>query len=143
MGLLTHLGHTPTVVNMTTTSLGAGHGRHYVFGQTDRLRAAREQAGLSQSDLAHITGISLKSVTRYEAGDTRPRRPQLIAWAMATGFGLEWLETGKAPSPDDDGAEVRREGFEPPTRWLGLSPSHSPIRSLRDAFRLTASAQAA
>lgn len=67
-------------------------GRRYHFRQADRLRAAREHAGLSQADLASLTGISIRSITRYESGATRPRRPQLAAWAAATGFALQWLE---------------------------------------------------
>jgi transcriptional regulator with XRE-family HTH domain len=76
------------------TSDAVVSGRTYQFGLHDRLRIAREQSGLGQREFAQASGISRSSVANYENGNTRPRRPQLIAWAMATGFSLEWLETG-------------------------------------------------
>jgi len=79
-------------------------GRSYQFGLADRLRAAREQAGFTVRDFEQVTGISRSSIGNYENGHTRPRRPQLAAWAMATGFDLGWLETGEAPArPEPDG----------------------------------------
>ena len=101
---------------MTTQVVG---GRSYEFGLTDRLRISRELAGFGQRELAEATGISRSSITNYEGGITAPKRPQLVAWAMATGFSLEWLQTGKNPHQDDGpdgGGAVRREGIEPPTR---------------------------
>lgn len=70
----------------------------------DRLRKARESAGLNQAALAEVTGMSRRSISAYETGDGAPRRPQLIAWAMATGVPLTWLETG-AESPRQDGPD--------------------------------------
>ena len=92
-------------------------GRSYQFGLADRLRAAREIAGLGQADLAEASGTSRSSVQNYEAGTTKPHRPQLISWAMATGFSWRWLETAEEDGgPDGGGQAVRREGIEPPTR---------------------------
>jgi transcriptional regulator with XRE-family HTH domain len=76
---------------------------------TDRLRKAREYRGLTQAELANLTGISARSVHNYEAGYTAPRRPQLVAWAMATGVALQWLEE-----------PVRPKGLEPLTFWSGV-----------------------
>jgi transcriptional regulator with XRE-family HTH domain len=73
----------------------------------DRLRKAREHRGLDQTELADLMGVSQRSIRNYEAGRTTPRRPQLIAWAFATGVSLEWLE------------DVRPKGLEPLTFWLG------------------------
>lgn len=60
----------------------------------DRLKKAREHAGLSQAELAGKTGISMSSVSRYEIGKTRPSRPALLAWHLCTGVSLEWLMGG-------------------------------------------------
>lgn len=101
---------------MTTQAVG---GRSYEFGLTDRLRISRELAGFGQREFAEATGIGRSSVQNYESGATKPRRPQLIAWAMATGFSMDWLQTGEDPHQDGDpdgGQRVRREGIEPPTR---------------------------
>lgn len=87
-------------------------GRIYEFGLPDRLRVARELAHLGQRDLAALTGISRQSVYNYEAGITKPRRPQLIVWAMATGFSVAWLESGKVLQPPNGGKELTDE-YEP------------------------------
>jgi transcriptional regulator with XRE-family HTH domain len=87
---------------------------------TDRLRKAREHGVLQQAQLAALTGISERSIQNYEAGRTTPRRPQLIAWALATGVSLEWLE-----------GDVRPKGLEPPTFWSGVwreTPTYSCAR---------------
>jgi transcriptional regulator with XRE-family HTH domain len=70
------------------------------FTLTDRLRKAREHRGLDQGGLAALMGLSVRSIRNYEAGRTTPRRPQLIAWAFATGVSFQWLERD-AESPRD------------------------------------------
>lgn len=103
---------------MSTHAFG---GRTHDFGIADRLRASREDAGMDQRMFAERTGLSRATISNYERGIHKPRRPQLVVWALATGFSMHWLETGE-PGPDDhDGGGVRREGIEPPTRWLGVS----------------------
>ena len=57
----------------------------------DHLRKARETRGLSQSELAALIDVSRRSISTYESDEAVPRRPQLIAWAMATGVSLDWL----------------------------------------------------
>jgi transcriptional regulator with XRE-family HTH domain len=60
--------------------------------------------------------VSKNTVSNYERGFTTPRRPMLLAWAMATGVALSWLET-------DDAAVlqvVRPKGLEPLTFWFGV-----------------------
>jgi len=72
---------------------------------TDRLRRAREFAGLDQAKLAVDLGVSKNTISNYERGFTRPRRSQLLAWAMATGVALAWLE--------DEECAVRDSNPEP------------------------------
>jgi transcriptional regulator with XRE-family HTH domain len=57
----------------------------------DRLRKARELAGYEQASLALELGVAKNTVSNYERGTVRPRRPVLVAWAMATGVALDWL----------------------------------------------------
>lgn len=61
-----------------------------VWTQPDRLRKAREHAGLSQDQLADRVGISRRSVSTYEANGTS-KRPVLLAWALVCGVPLSWL----------------------------------------------------
>jgi transcriptional regulator with XRE-family HTH domain len=62
----------------------------------DRLRKARESAGLDQAELAAAIGVSKRSVGAAERGESTPRRHVLIAWAAATGVALGWLCPGEA-----------------------------------------------
>jgi transcriptional regulator with XRE-family HTH domain len=83
---------------------------------TDRLRRAREFGGFDQAQLAAELGVSKNTISNYERGFTRPRRPMLLAWAMATGVALTWLETDDASKLEI----VRPKGFEPLTFWFGV-----------------------
>nr|WP_280381068.1 helix-turn-helix transcriptional regulator [Nocardia wallacei] len=61
---------------------------------------ARQHVGITQSELADRLGVTTSTVQRAEAGQTKPRRTTLMAWSMATGVNLHWLETGETPAPD-------------------------------------------
>lgn len=64
---------------------------HWTLG--DRLRKAREHAGMEQGELASRIGISRNTVGNYELGrGVRP--PKLIvlrAWAHECGVPFDWL----------------------------------------------------
>jgi transcriptional regulator with XRE-family HTH domain len=75
------------------------------FTLADRLLKARKHAGLEQKELAEAIGIARTSVVRYEQGESTPRRPVLIAWALATGVDSEWIFEGGA-----QGKELARVG---------------------------------
>jgi transcriptional regulator with XRE-family HTH domain len=61
----------------------------------DRLRKAREHSGLTGAEFATETGISRRSITNYERGHSTPGKPMLLAWALAAGVDLAWLERGE------------------------------------------------
>lgn len=58
----------------------------------DRLRKAREHAGLTQAAAARTLGISRQSIARYESGDREPPRPVVMSWALVMGVSLDWLQ---------------------------------------------------
>lgn len=62
-----------------------------VWTLADRLRKAREHAGLNQGELAEAAGIGRSTIVTYESGQSVPGKPVLIAWALVTGVDLEWL----------------------------------------------------
>ena len=70
------------------------------FDRSDRLRKAREHAGLEQVELATAIGVSRNTVSAAERGANTPRRHVVMAWAMAC---VEWIETGTVPRHDDGG----------------------------------------
>lgn len=68
----------------------------------DRLRKAREHAGLEQGELASRVGISRNTVSNYELG--RGQRPPKVvilrAWATECGVPYEWIVDGfRRPTP--------------------------------------------
>ena len=102
---------------MTMNAFGEA-GTVPVWTMSDRLRKAREVTGLDQKQFAMHTGLSRNTVSNYENGNTTPRRPSLVLWAMATGVPMSWLVNGETPPADEDEGvsdDVRLEGLEPPT----------------------------
>ncbi|OLS03495.1 helix-turn-helix domain-containing protein [Tissierella creatinophila] len=45
------------------------------FGQ--KLKILREEQGLTQDDLAKMVGMSSKTISRYESGESNPRYPRI------------------------------------------------------------------
>ena len=81
------------------------------FDLSDRLRKARESAGLGQAELSDQIGISRTSISAAERGSTKPRKAVLIAWAFATHVPFEWLATGQVnenPDPRGPGQPLLR-----------------------------------
>jgi len=72
-----------------------------------RLKASREEAGLSQTEVAAIVGISQPSLSDLESGITK-RSKYIVELANIYGVDPVWLATGK-------GQQIRRDsvkGFE-------------------------------
>lgn len=57
----------------------------------DRIRKARDHAGLNQAALADAIGVSTNSVNRWEKGDRNPTEESLKAISEATGVPVEWF----------------------------------------------------
>ena len=74
-----------------------------------RLRIARESAGLEQSELAEMIGISRGTVSNTEIGRSAPRRIVVNAWALACGVPVGWILTGEEtpPRPDEPSTGLR------------------------------------
>lgn len=89
-----------------------------------RLRQALDYAGVSVADLAEELDVHRNTVGAWINGRNRPRRRDLRLIAVRTGFALEWLETGKAPTPKG-GGQMGRLGESNP------GPIHYTVRTLR------------
>jgi transcriptional regulator with XRE-family HTH domain len=57
----------------------------------DKIRKAREHAGLSQQELADRLSVTRTSVINWERGHTRPLRLILRLLAAETGVDEQWL----------------------------------------------------
>ena len=69
----------------------------------ERLRIAREQAGLSQGQVARLLGLHRPSVSEIEAGRRKVSADELVALARIYGVSSAWL-TGEEDATDDETA---------------------------------------
>jgi transcriptional regulator with XRE-family HTH domain len=101
----------------------------------DRIKQARERAGLRQEDLADLIGMSTRQVQNYEAGDSK-QYAKLKAIAGATGTSVEWLLRGE-PVEDDEvtSSEVAALGAQLEAVRAGVERVESLLRgdAARDA----------
>lgn len=81
------------------STAGEHHNTPPEWTLTDRLRKAREVAGLDQAELAELIGVGRTSISNYEKAVSTPKRPVILSWALATGVPVEWLASGITPEP--------------------------------------------
>lgn len=95
----------------------------------DRIKRARERAGLRQEDLADLIGTSTRQVQNYEAGATK-QYSKLRQIAEATGCQVEDLLHGEGwATPDEGRLDQVLEAVE------GLQADVREIRRLVEALR--------
>ncbi|MEX0803153.1 MAG: helix-turn-helix transcriptional regulator [Candidatus Binatia bacterium] len=69
----------------------------------ERLRAAREAAGLTQGQIAKKLGIHRPSISEIEAGRRRVSAEELAEMASAYGIQVGWITGNEAEtSPEND-----------------------------------------
>lgn len=90
------------------------------WDMADRLRKARETAGLTQTEMAERLSVSRSTVVNYEQRHTRPLAAIRKAWADACGVSDEWLLTGTRPIGQYDGSSSTLDRM-PPLRHLHLA----------------------
>lgn len=81
----------------------------------DRIRKAREHAGLKQEELAAQLSVTRHTLGRWEKGDNEPPAKKLEALAEATGVPLEWFyaqdgEQSEQTTPQRFTIEVNKDG---------------------------------
>lgn len=64
----------------------------------ERIYKARNDANLTQEQLAAVVGKTRGAVSQWESGEVRPRHSTLMSIAKATGKDLGWLESGMEPA---------------------------------------------
>lgn len=65
-----------------------------------RLRIAREQAGLSQGQVAKMLGVHRPTISEMEAGRRRVTADELAKLTKMYDVSVAWLTSGKADEPD-------------------------------------------
>ncbi|WP_420715131.1 helix-turn-helix domain-containing protein, partial [Streptomyces sp. XY332] len=81
------------------------------------LRGLRRQAGLSQEELAHTSGVSVRALSDLERGRTRGPQRRTVQ-ALADGLGLD-------PTAASALEEAARPGRPPPPTPAPRTPSRS------------------
>jgi DNA-binding XRE family transcriptional regulator len=98
-----------------------------------RLRVLREEAGLTQGELAEKAGCNLFTVAKLEGGRQEPAWPLVLALAKALGVNcLAFIAKAgeapearpqgrppKPPEPEPKGTEKRGRARKPPGRPIG------------------------
>jgi len=72
-----------------------------------RLRLAREQAGLSQGQVARMLGLHRPSVSEIEAGRRKVSADELVALARIYGVSAGWLAGEEDAADDETAARVK------------------------------------
>lgn len=67
----------------------------FADGFADRLRKARERAGLTQRELGGEAGVNYSQISRYEQGTAFPRPGVLLRLAAAVGVPVGHLRDGE------------------------------------------------
>jgi transcriptional regulator with XRE-family HTH domain len=103
---------TQTRTTTNTTTIPA-------FTIADRIRKAREVAGLDQHQLADVTGIARSTISNYERGSTKPSRAYVKSIGLATGVDHRWIWTGDLDLTTSDVGESSTKWYaaaRPPSR---------------------------
>ncbi len=92
----------------------------------ERLAFALGRSGLSSQEIAARLEVSRNTVSSWTNGRNKPRPRDLKAFALATGYPVQWLETGEAPHDGGapDGEVVHPLGLEPRTHWIRSGRRH-------------------
>jgi transcriptional regulator with XRE-family HTH domain len=79
-----------------------------MFGE--RLKALREQAGLTQEKLARAADVSLMTVSRLERKGLDPNWSTVVALARALGVSVAVFDNGDAPVPKKETGKGKKGG---------------------------------
>lgn len=99
---------------MAQTKTHHHHRNIPAFTTGDRIRKARETAGLDQAELAEVTGIARSTISNYERNITRPSRAYVKSIGLATGVDHRWIWSGDLDLTASDLGE-------PSTKWYAAA----------------------
>lgn len=99
----------------------------------DRIRKARENAGLTQTELAEAVGVRYQSVQQWEANATAPTRARMAKLAAALGVSVSYIEFGVSAVAEEPRAHsMTDEAREIAVAWDALHPAKRKL--YRDAI---------
>lgn len=95
----------------------------------EKVKAARNELGLSQTRLAEMAGVSLRTILAYEKGEKEPRPSTMLKLAKALGVSARFLSDDGC---DDPMRDIEKDGYIEEARRLYGS------RGMRDMKELLA-----
>ena len=96
----------------------------------DRMAGAREQAGMSQAQLARRLGVKKSTILAWEEDRSDPRANRLQMMAGLLNVSIIWLLTGEGDGPDAPEPEDAQTS--------GLAELAAELRELRSEMRRNA-----
>ncbi len=92
----------------------------------DRIRHARKEAGLNQTELAERVGVSQPAVANWESGVHDPRRVMLAKIADVLRVSPGWLASGDRSALETD--------KQPAAAYLRRPLRHAPVIAIEEAM---------
>jgi Zn-dependent peptidase ImmA (M78 family)/DNA-binding XRE family transcriptional regulator len=83
----------------------------------ERLRLAREDAGLRKNELAEAVGVSPAAISQFESGRAAPRQATLSAIALACGFPASFFAIDGRPTKPRDMDEPFFRSLRSTRQW--------------------------
>ncbi|MBQ6239355.1 MAG: helix-turn-helix transcriptional regulator [Firmicutes bacterium] len=75
---------------------------------SDKIKDARASLGLSQTEIAQATGVSVRSIAAYENGEKTPRQGTMLKLAKALQVSVTFLTDD---SCEDPMADIDKDGY--------------------------------
>ena len=75
---------------------------------SEKVKDARLQLGLSQTQLGEAVGISLRAIVSYEKGEKKPRPGTMLKLAKALGVSVKFLSDDTCENPM---ADIEKDGY--------------------------------
>ena len=102
---------------------------------SDKIKVAREQAGLTQQQLADSTGVSKRTIASYESGGAIARASTMLKLAKALNVSSKYLSDDSCLDPID----IEKDGYlEEARERYGSSGARDVDQLLRDNAALFA-----
>ena len=75
---------------------------------SEKVRDARAESGMTQTQLADAVGVSLRSILAYEKGEKRPRQSTILKLARALRVSVRFLSDDECENPVQD---IEKDGY--------------------------------
>lgn len=99
------------------------------FDLVDRLHKAMRERGTNATRLASELGVHRNTINNYLSGKPIDRRT-IMAWAMACGVSVSWLEHGTVTPPSGGGTNMDMTSRHVRTCVMAARSSHGHLQAV-------------